>query len=100
MEGMQEIIQKIEERRMHQIDIHDLKKQVLAQQQKGNSEKIRMMSLHCVNLEHLKQKHNTDMQDYSVEEEAIVSREVPALLAETQVLQNELIVTESRLHNI
>ena len=42
-----------------------------------------MMSLHSVNLEHLKQKHNTDMQDYSVEEESIVSKEMPALLSET-----------------
>ena len=85
---------------MHQIDIHDLKKQILAQQQKGNSDKTRMMSLHSVNMEHLKSKHLTDMQDISLEEETIVEKEMPALQADTHVLQNELIITESRLHNI
>ena len=55
------------------------------------------MSLHSVNLEHLKSKHNTDMGDISLEEETIVEKEMPSLEADTQILQNELIVTESRL---
>ena len=58
------------------------------------------MSLHSVNLEHLKSKHNTDMGDISLEEETIVEKEMPSLEADTQILQNELIVTESRLQNI
>jgi hypothetical protein len=56
-----------------------------------------MMSLHSVNLEHLKSKHHTDMQDISLEEETIVEKEMPFLQVDTHILQNELIVTESRL---
>jgi hypothetical protein len=100
MEGIQEVIQKIEERRIHQVDIHDLKKQILAQQQKSNSEKVRLLINHSVNLEHLKSKHETDMQAICQEEETIIEKEMPALTADIHILQNELLVTESRLHNI
>jgi len=48
LEGMKDVIQKIEERKMHQNEIFDLNKQILMKQQKANSEKLRVMTQHVV----------------------------------------------------
>tara|TARA_B110000285_G_C15117503_1_gene615041 strand:+ start:2058 stop:2195 length:138 start_codon:yes stop_codon:yes gene_type:complete len=45
---MKDVIQKIEERKMHQNEIFDLNKQILMKQQKANSEKLRVMTQHVV----------------------------------------------------
>ena len=69
---MKDAIKTIEERKIHKQDMNDLQKQILSKNQKSNSEKMRLMNKHALDIEHVKQKHLTDMKDLEVEEESIL----------------------------
>ena len=85
---MRDVIQRIEERKVHTAEVADLNKLILQNHQKSQQEKLRM--LHLLNIQHLKNKHMDDMAALKEEREIIVDKEVPKLLAEIQVVQNEL----------
>lgn len=53
-----------------------------------------------MNKEHLKNKHQTEMNELQAEEDAIVLQDIPMLEQDKNVLQNESLVTEQRLQNI
>lgn len=92
------MIGRIEERKEHQAEVADLERQILQSQQKSQHEKLRVLQL--LNIQHLKQKHMDDMAALKEEKESIVDKEMPKLLAEISVLQNELAVNDQRLQNI
>lgn len=56
--------------------------------------------MQSINMQHLKQKHIDDLAALREENDLITDKEVPKLVSEMSVRQNELSVTDQRLQNI
>lgn len=56
--------------------------------------------MQSINMQHLKQKHIDDLSALREENDLITDKEVPKLVSEMSVRQNELSVTDQRLQNI
>jgi hypothetical protein len=99
-EGLKDVLNKIEKNRMHQTEINDLKILLQQKEAKSFSEEIRLKQMQDLQIDQIRNRHQTDLQDLQVEEDLIVDKEITGITDELTSLENQYMLTESRLHNI